>query len=163
MTPGPPAVDTSTHCVFVPDDAGIHGRSSRSPTRTPPRSRSTRSRRSSRRCTADGGVEDALLKKLEQVASAPNANARAGKIGALRNQVGAQTGKAVDAGCAALVLALIDAPSGERRADPVDFRVAEVRVDRQREHFAARPRPPCIALAPRGRGPKSGSRYSGRS
>ncbi len=108
MTPSPPAVDTSTHCVFVPGEAGVWKIVKVCDPDAPALQIDTLAALI-RRCTADGGVEDALLKKLEQVASAPNANARAGKIGALRNQVQAQTGKAVDAGCAASILALIDA------------------------------------------------------
>lgn len=109
MTPSPPAVDTSTHCVFASGDTGLAWKTAKVCDPDTPALQIATLETLVARCTADGGVEGALLKKLEQIAAAPNANARAGKIGALRHQVDAQTGKAVDSACAPSILALLDA------------------------------------------------------
>ena len=54
-------------------------------------------------------IAGALCTKLDQAKNAPNAQARAGMLGAYRNQLAAQTGKAFSAGDAAILDALANA------------------------------------------------------
>jgi len=110
LVPSPSAVDTTTHCVFVSGDAGPSWKIVKVCDPDSPTLQTATLKALIDRCTTDGGAQDALLNKVDQVASAPNAAARAGKIGALRNQINAQTGKAIDAACAPAILELVDAP-----------------------------------------------------
>jgi hypothetical protein len=59
--------------------------------------------------STDAGVANGLNAKLSAAANAPNANAKAGQLGAFENQVNAQTGKALTAAQAATLLRLIGA------------------------------------------------------
>jgi DNA-binding beta-propeller fold protein YncE len=109
LVPSPPAVDTTTHCVFVSGDAGPNWKIVKVCDPDTPTLQTDTLKVLIDRCTTDGGVQAALLNKVDQITSAPNANARAGKIGALRNQINAQTGKVIDAACAPTILDLVDA------------------------------------------------------
>jgi hypothetical protein len=57
--------------------------------------------------STNAGVTSGLNSKLQAAASAPNANARAGQLRAFENQVRAQTGKALTAAQAAILLKLV--------------------------------------------------------
>lgn len=56
----------------------------------------------------DSGVASSLKSKVDAIFDAPNANAARGKIGALRNEIEAQTGKAIDEDSAEILLGLLD-------------------------------------------------------
>ena len=59
--------------------------------------------------STDTDVTDGLNEKLAAAASANNANARAGQLGAFENQVHAQTGRALTAGQAGILIGLSQA------------------------------------------------------
>jgi hypothetical protein len=59
--------------------------------------------------STNAGVANGLNAKLEAAAHAPNANAKSGQVGAFQNQVNAQTGKALTAAQAAVLLRLVQA------------------------------------------------------
>jgi endonuclease G len=59
--------------------------------------------------STNAGVANGLNAKLAAASQAANANARAGQLGAFQNQVNAQTGKALTAGQAAILLRLVQA------------------------------------------------------
>jgi len=56
-----------------------------------------------RQLVPDNGVAASLVAKVESIASAPNAQAKAGKLGAFDNEVDAQAGKAISPANAALL------------------------------------------------------------
>lgn len=59
--------------------------------------------------STNAGVANGLNAKLNAASHAPNANARSGQLGAFQNQVNAQTGKALTAAQAAILLRLVQA------------------------------------------------------
>ena len=61
------------------------------------------------RLVGDQSIAGALVAKVDAVVSAPNANAKAGKVAAFDNQVDAQTGKTISADDAALLEQLVAA------------------------------------------------------
>jgi hypothetical protein len=61
------------------------------------------------RLVTDPGVAASLQQQVNGIASAPNANAKAGKLGAFINLVNAQTGKSITPANAAILIALAKA------------------------------------------------------